>query len=85
MKVEFHAAADSELRAAANYYESRVPGLGDEFLTEVEAACSRLAELQARTEARCGASAAWFEAVPVWADLPDHVRWSPDRSCGPQT
>ena len=47
MKVEFHAAADSELRAAANYYESRVPGLGDEFLTEVEAACSRLAELQA--------------------------------------
>ena len=47
MKVEFHAAADSELRAAANYYESRVPGLGDEFLTEVEAACSRVGEVQA--------------------------------------
>lgn len=39
MKVEFHPAADSELRAAASYYEDRVLGLGDEFLADVERAC----------------------------------------------
>jgi toxin ParE1/3/4 len=47
VNVEFHPAADSELRAAANYYESRVPGLGNDFLTEVEAARFRLSEIQA--------------------------------------
>ena len=31
---------DFELRAAANDYESRAPGLGNDFLTEVEAVCS---------------------------------------------
>ena len=36
MKVEFHPAADSELRAAAKYYNDRVSGLGAEFLAEVE-------------------------------------------------
>ncbi|MGO9513150.1 MAG: type II toxin-antitoxin system RelE/ParE family toxin [Steroidobacteraceae bacterium] len=46
MKVEFHPAADSELRAAAAYYQERVPGLGDEFLAEVERVCSRLSEQQ---------------------------------------
>ena len=38
MKVEFHPAADSELRAAAKYYDDRVSGLGAEFLAEVEPA-----------------------------------------------
>jgi toxin ParE1/3/4 len=47
VKVEFHPAADSELRAAANYYEDRVSGLGDEFLADVERACLRLSEHQA--------------------------------------
>jgi toxin ParE1/3/4 len=47
VKVEFHPAADAELRGAASYYEDRVPGLGDEFLAEVESACLRLSEHQA--------------------------------------
>ena len=47
MKVEFHPAADSELRAAAKYYNDRVSGLGAEFLAEVEKACLRLGEHQA--------------------------------------
>jgi hypothetical protein len=29
VKVEFHPAADAELRAAALFYEDRVPGLGE--------------------------------------------------------
>lgn len=33
------------MRAAATYYEERVPRLGDEFLTEVERVCSRLSEV----------------------------------------
>ena len=40
MNVEFHPAADAELRAAAAFYEARVPGLGDDFLKEVERVCS---------------------------------------------
>lgn len=47
MKVEFHPAADAELRATAVYYEGRLPGLGSEFLAEVESVCSRLSEHQA--------------------------------------
>jgi len=47
VKVEFHPAADSELRAAAKYYNDRVSGLGAEFLAEVEKACLRLGEHQA--------------------------------------
>ena len=47
MKVEFHRAAAEELRAAAIFYEDRVPGLGEQFLTEVEHACSRVGEHQA--------------------------------------
>ena len=36
MKVGFHPAADVELRAAAAYYESRVAGLGEELIAELE-------------------------------------------------
>lgn len=46
MKVEFHPAADIELRGGARYYEDRVPGLGEEFLAEVDRACALLAERQ---------------------------------------
>jgi hypothetical protein len=44
VKVEFNPVADSELRAAASYYEDRVSGLGDAFLADVERACLRLSE-----------------------------------------
>ncbi len=46
MNVEFHPAADAELRAAVAFYERRVAGLGEDFLTEVERVCSRLSEYQ---------------------------------------
>ena len=46
MKVEFHVEADAELRAAAVYYDKRLPGLGDEFLAEVERPCAILSEQQ---------------------------------------
>ena len=46
MKVEFHPAADAELRASVLYYEARLTGLGNEFLIEVESVCSRLSEHQ---------------------------------------
>jgi hypothetical protein len=36
--LEFHPEAEAELRAAARYYEVRQPGLGDDFLREVERA-----------------------------------------------
>lgn len=36
MKVGFLPAADVEFRAAASYFESRVEGLGEEFIEEVE-------------------------------------------------
>lgn len=37
----FHAAASRELRAAAEWYNNRVPGLGDDFVDQVEAAVKR--------------------------------------------
>ncbi|WP_456450548.1 type II toxin-antitoxin system RelE/ParE family toxin [Hydrogenimonas sp.] len=38
MTFRFHPEAAAELEAAADYYESCRPGLGDEFLDEVERA-----------------------------------------------
>jgi plasmid stabilization system protein ParE len=38
MKSRFHEAADAELLEAISYYDARVDGLGDRFLTEVKAA-----------------------------------------------
>jgi plasmid stabilization system protein ParE len=36
--------AEEEMRAAAAYYEAQVPGLGQEFLREVQRAIERIAE-----------------------------------------
>jgi len=36
MKVEWLPAAEAELNAAADFYDARQPGLGDDLLTEVE-------------------------------------------------
>lgn len=36
--VRFHAEAHAELAAETAYYESKVPGLGERFLNEIEAA-----------------------------------------------
>jgi len=77
VKVEFHPAADSELRAAAKYYNDRVSGLGAEFLAEVEKACLRLGET------RRGSSSACFETVSFRADLSAQVFEGADRRCCP--
>lgn len=44
MKVGFHPAADVEFRAAASYYESRLAGLGEEFIAEMEHVLTLLEE-----------------------------------------
>ena|ERR1041385_8863492 len=36
MKSQFHEAADAELVEAIEYYDAKVPGLGDRFLAEVK-------------------------------------------------
>ncbi len=41
-EVEFHPEAAAELQAAARYYEGLAEGLGADFLTAIEASCSRL-------------------------------------------
>lgn len=36
MKIEFHPKATEELVDSAEFYESKVEGLGDEFINEIE-------------------------------------------------
>jgi plasmid stabilization system protein ParE len=36
MRVGFHPAAETELRAIATFYEGRMAGLGKEFVSEVD-------------------------------------------------
>jgi len=70
MKVGFLPAADVEFRATASYFESRVEGLGEEFIAEVEhtraalRASSSWCEIGLRAQAPCAAE------VPVRIDLP---------------
>jgi len=42
MKYEYHPEAEAEYSAAALFYEERCPGLGAEFVEEVEAALQRI-------------------------------------------
>ena len=44
MRVEFHSAAEEELRAASTFYARRREGLGQELADEVQSACELLAE-----------------------------------------
>ncbi len=46
--VEYHPAALEELIQAAEYYESRVEGLGERFLDEIEQAITDVSELPER-------------------------------------
>jgi len=43
MRVEFHSRALAELASAAEYYESRKPGLGNRFVDAVGEALDRIA------------------------------------------
>ncbi len=42
MRVELHPEARVELRAAANWYDERRAGLGDEFMAELSALLTRI-------------------------------------------
>jgi len=42
VKAQFTSAAEEELREAIEFYEAAEPGLGAEFLTEVESALARI-------------------------------------------
>lgn len=44
MKVRFHPEAEQEFTEAALYYERRVAGLGEQFLSELRNATALLAE-----------------------------------------
>ena len=44
MKAEFHTEAEEEFIEASQFYNSRVPGLGDRFISEVEQAILLLTE-----------------------------------------
>ncbi len=41
-RFAFHPAADAEITDAAQYYETRVPGLGADLLDEIERALSQI-------------------------------------------
>ena len=43
MKIEIHPAAQAELSDASAYYETAVPGLGEDFLGEFHGAIERIA------------------------------------------
>lgn len=42
MKIEIHPAAQAELTTASTYYETKVPGLGEDFLGEFRGAIERI-------------------------------------------
>ena len=44
LSVQFHSAARRELRSAVEYYDERVPSLGDELLVEVESLLQQIQE-----------------------------------------
>jgi hypothetical protein len=44
VRVELHPEAQTELRAAALWYEERRPGLGDEFVSEMSVLLARIGE-----------------------------------------
>jgi plasmid stabilization system protein ParE len=44
MKLQFHPEAEEELLEAVSYYESKVGGLGERLLAEVQGAADRLRE-----------------------------------------
>lgn len=43
MKIEIHPAAQAELSDASTYYETTVPGLGEDFLDEFHGTIERIA------------------------------------------
>lgn len=68
MRVTHHSAASNELTEAAEFYESRTPGLGLQFVEEVELAIARiLSDPQIRV--RTAPNSAMFSASISLGDL----------------
>ena len=82
MKVEFHPAADTEMRKEATSYENLLPGLGEAFLVEIERVCSLLSDHQALGP-KLDAEHRRFPLRRFPFGLIYRVE-SSDRSCGPQ-
>jgi len=58
--VVLHPEAEAELLGAAEFYESRSPGLGLRFLTEVERGLSAVAEAPDRSPRMKGDVRRWY-------------------------
>lgn len=46
MRIEYHPSVAEELEEIHHFYESRSPGLGDEFVNEFERQVMRIASMQ---------------------------------------
>ncbi len=78
MKLIFHPDADTELTEAAQYYESRRPGLGSDFLAEVERALDQILtnpEASRKIGGRVRRKSLWrFPYNLIYAVSPERIR-----------
>jgi toxin ParE1/3/4 len=78
MKLIFHPDADAELTEAAQYYESRRPGLGSDYLTEVERALDQILtnpEASPKIGGRVRRKPLWrFPYNLIYAVYPERIR-----------
>lgn len=77
-RLSIHEAAEAEINEAADFYDARIPGLGDTFLDEIERAIGRISEfpeaaplIQGRVRKR---SIAKFPYSLVYSVRPDEIR-----------
>ncbi len=78
MKLIFHPDTDTELTEAAQYYESRRPGLGSDFLAEVERALDQILtnpEASRKIGGRVRRKSLWrFPYNLIYAVSPERIR-----------
>ena len=53
MKFEFHPSAEAEFLESVGFYESKVSGLGEAFIAEVETAINLICEAPKQREIEC--------------------------------
>ena len=77
-QIVFHPDADAEITEAAQYYEVREPGLGSDFLGEVERALDQIStnpEACQRIGKRVRRKTLWrFPYNLIYAVYPDRIR-----------
>ena len=75
--VRFHPAAEAELAAEAAHDDERSPGLGERFVTEIEAACALAAGFSGiGSPYRYGTRRVFAKRFPfaiVYRELPDEI------------